>query len=529
MDHGGAETPFMKSRITRSLLEGLVPARLGSSYYVMDTEIPGFGVRVFPSGRSVYVVRWKGKPHEISDTRLQFLEAARTEARRLRLRLEEGEAPAVQRLFVEEARRVLAPDTFSAILEAAQRRYIDAGGSLSEANKILQHTLDELLERMEAEYRSTRNNEAGIRADLSLWRRHTIPALGGPVKRLRDITQAEVLALKDSMRETPVSANRALNLLHQALRLVSRLRPAWIEPYALPTEGVDRYPRYPRKTPLTKAELRALWAAVIAARRLRNLHPVALDLCELVLLTGARPGEPLRALKAWVERIETADDIAAVIRLPSAKGDRPGRTRGRVIALGREAAAIIERRVAAKPDNPYIFPGRFPGKPLTYGAFWRCWRSLLTMARLPHKVPYSARHTYVSEGEDAGAPLTPIKDAVGHQRITTTDSVYRTGKPTALLRTATTMSRHLASYGESPSVEAEARRLIEAHTVQEEPPERVPCGCGCGSMILRYADGKPSRERRFVVGHNRRKRPQAAQRADLAVEESVPSNLGGVA
>src|SRR5688572_5427058 len=97
------------------------------------------------------------------------------------------------------------------------------------------------------------------------------------------------------MRETPTSANRALDLLHQALRLVSRLRPAWIEAYALPTEGVDRYPLYPRKTPLTEAELRALWAAVIAARWLRNLHPVALDLCELVLLTGSRPGEPLRA------------------------------------------------------------------------------------------------------------------------------------------------------------------------------------------------------------------------------------------
>jgi integrase len=450
-----------RAKLTRSLIDGLAPAKPGSSYYAMDTKVPGFGIRVY-STQKVYVVRYKGKPYEIGDTRLKTLEEARSEARRRKIRIEEGQTPAIHSLFLEEARRILAPDLFGAVMEAAQERFVASGGVISEAQRLRGHTLGELATKMQEHYREHRRGEQGIRADSHRWNTKIVPRLGGPSRPLRDITQEDVEKMRNAYKDRPQEANKLVDLLHWGFKRVAKLRPPWIMEHEIPTSGVDRYPRFPRKRAFSEEELPRVWGALIAARRLQRFSPVSLDICELILLTGCRPGEPRPATVSWVEL--AADGSAGILRLPVAKGDRSGREQGRLIYLGRESVAVIQRRLHDIPpgEDRHLFPGRYPGQPINYGTVWLTFTKLFDMACIKGRVPYSFRHTYVSEGEDATVSIASMKDLVGHRKITTTDEHYRSAKTRRLLAAAQLMSSHLAAFaasGEELAAEIVARAI----------------------------------------------------------------------
>jgi len=433
----------------------------------MDTEVPGFGVRVYPT-RKVYIVRYRGKPYEVGDIRLvKSLEQARSDARRRKMRLEQGEGPAIASLFLEEARRLLAPDLFEAVMGAAQERYTAAGGVVSEVQRVTRRTLGELAEKIKAYYREQRTYAKGVVADCNRWDRKILPALGGPSRALRDIGQEDIERMMAPYRDRPQEANRLVDLLHWGLKKVSQARPPWLFPHELPTIGVERYPTHPKKRPFTEEELPRIWGALIACRRVQRLSPIALDACELILLTGCRPGEPLPALPSWVQILP--DNSAGFIRVPTAKGDRSGRERGRLIYLGSEGVAIIQRRLRSMvPGNPYIFPGQKKGTHLTYNGVWFVFRQIFELAEVEDRVPYSARHTYVSEGEDAGVVLSDMKDLAGHRSVNTTDTHYRTAKTRRLMAAAQQMSQHLAGF--AAAGESAAQEIAERMAASDEAP-----------------------------------------------------------
>lgn len=447
-----------KSKLSKASIEALPFAKPGGSYYQMDSEVPGFGIRVYPT-RKVYIVRYRGKPYEIGDVRLiKSLDEARSDARRRKMRLEQGEGPAIASLFLEEARRLLAPDLFEAIMGAAQERFVAAGGVVSEIQRVTRRTLGELAEKMKAHYREHRVTARGVRVDCRRWDQKIVPALGGPSRALRDISQEDIERMIAPFRDRPSEANQLVNLLHWGFRKVSIARPPWLLPHEIPTTGIEKYASHPRKRPFTEEELPKIWGALIACRRLKRCSPTCLDLCELILLTGCRPGEPLAAVPSWVEIL--SDESAGLIRVPTAKGDRPGREKGRSIYLGAEGVAIIQRRLRAmKPGNPYIFPGGNPGAHISYNSVWKTFRRLLTLAEVEDRVLYSARHTYVSEGEDAGVVLTDMKDLAGHRSVTTTDTHYRSAKTRRLMAAAQQMSQHLAGF--AVAGEVTAREITE--------------------------------------------------------------------
>ena len=74
-------------KLTKRLVESLEP--LEEEFFVWDTEIPGLGVRVYPSGARVYVVQ------------------ARFRGRTLRYRIGRHGAPWTTEQSRQEARRLL--------------------------------------------------------------------------------------------------------------------------------------------------------------------------------------------------------------------------------------------------------------------------------------------------------------------------------------------------------------------------------------------------------------------------------------
>src|ERR1700739_2556485 len=84
--HAGGKR-FGMAKLTKRTVDAL--SLTGREYFVWDDEIPGFGIRVLPSGRKSYVVQYKvGGRH--GETRRKSLglhgvltaEEARTKARR---------------------------------------------------------------------------------------------------------------------------------------------------------------------------------------------------------------------------------------------------------------------------------------------------------------------------------------------------------------------------------------------------------------------------------------------------------------
>ncbi len=379
-------------RLTRKLIDRAAFAAK-NPYYIMEGGSPrslrGFGVRVHRSQKH-YVVRFRRKPHFIGRTDVLPLSSAREKARALLLQLLDGKDPAPARYTVETLSRQY------------QRRHAKP-------------------------HKSKRSAED----DERMWRLHVLPVLG---KRfVREITSEDVQELHVAMAAKPFAANRVLALLSKAFNLAELW--GWRERGSNPTRGIQRYPEPPRQRHLNAREYKRLGAALTQARRERILPDTSLTAVELLLYTGCRPGEIFGLKWDWV------DLESRRIRLPKAKGDRPGRTkRGRVIWLNEPALAALHR-VERRDDSPYVLEGPRPGQPLK--SIKKTWDALCRMASIEGATPYSLRHSFVSEGVPAGVSLELVSDLAGHDDIDITDRVYRSRLDDAQIAAAETMGAHL--------------------------------------------------------------------------------------
>src|SRR5215467_8732836 len=86
----------MKTRLNKTAVEGIEPG--GTDVYAWDDRIPGFGVKVTPHGRRIYVLKYRaGRAQRwLVLGRLvgSYLAVARTKAIKLRGAISNGEDPA---------------------------------------------------------------------------------------------------------------------------------------------------------------------------------------------------------------------------------------------------------------------------------------------------------------------------------------------------------------------------------------------------------------------------------------------------
>ena len=194
-----------------------------------DRDLPGFGVRVYPSGTKTFVVqsRGEGRSRRITIGRHGAMTAgeARRRAARIIARIKYWDDPAPP-----------APARAEVTVAELAARYLE------------EHVAIRCKPRTRVLYRAA-------------VRQYIVPALGeAPVSSVR---REQVAALHHALRETPYAANRAVHLLARILDMAEDegLRPRG----ANPCRSIEKFRERPHERFLSEGELRRLGRVLEAA------------------------------------------------------------------------------------------------------------------------------------------------------------------------------------------------------------------------------------------------------------------------
>jgi hypothetical protein len=246
-----------KRAVDATTYEGGALGRGWRRCVVWDDDLHGFGVRVYPSGRRVFVLSYRAGGRK----RLATIGAYGV-------------------LTVEEARK-----RASHLL----REVGDGGDPVGERREYRRSpTVTEFAMRYLEEHARPKKKPASVAADERLLRLYVLPRWGA--RKLADITRADVARLHHDLQATPVQANRVLALLSKFFNLAEKweVRPD----HSNPVRHIERYAEHPKERYLSPAELARLGDALRDAEA-NGEHPSAVLAIRLLALTGARRNEIL--------------------------------------------------------------------------------------------------------------------------------------------------------------------------------------------------------------------------------------------
>ena len=340
----------------------------GKDAVFWDRDLPGFGVRVYTTGRKVYVVQSRGPdgPKRVTIGRHGKISA-------------------------EQARKDAAT-----IIDRIKR-----GESAVPPPPVPSWTVSDLAERYMEAYVAVSCQPATIKLCRGVVTKYILPELGElPIEA---VDRARVSALHCGLRDKPYQANRAVEVLSKMLSLAE----AWglTPPRQNPCRSVRKYKERRRERFLTPEEYRQLGRVLDGAEADGSVLPSAIAALRLLMLTGCRRNEIVTL------RWDDVDRTARELRL------RDSKTGARRVALTPAVEAVLDGipRVAG---NPWVIAGRKPDAHLS--SIEPVWARLRARAGLEDVRIHDLRHSYASRALALGEGLPMIGKLLGHTNVTTT-------------------------------------------------------------------------------------------------------------
>lgn len=388
--------------LTKRIIDQTACPEKGQTF-LRDRSLPGFGLRL-TKGSKVFILekRINGRNRRIviGPYGPLTVDEARKKAEKLIGRIASGEDPAEERS--EKRKEAAFKDLAAAYLDYARVH-----------NKP-----------------SAKNYEYTINRDL-------LPIWGN--RKVTAISKADVSALHSRIgKDHPYAANRLLALIGRIFTLAAE----WgytPEDHPNPARGtgIVKFKEDPRDRWVTESELPRLAAAIN-----KDPNPFIKAALWLYLLTGCRKTELLSA--KW----EDIDFDRCEIRLPKTKAHRT-----HFIPLSEPAVRIL-RSLPRFENNPHVFPGRYPGRPLQ--GIRRPWDAVKKEAGLPDIHIHDLRRTLGSWLATSGESLNLIGKILNHS----------TPRVTAIYS-------RLAETKVKTALEDHGRRLLAAASPKEDPAERM--------------------------------------------------------
>ena len=334
-----------------------------------DDLMPGFGVRVFSSGRKTFVLSYRHQERKrlmtIGAYGVLTVDQARDRARTHLVSVTDGNDPLAERTRLAQGETV--KDLATAYLE----RY-------AKPHK-----------------KTWKQDEASLR--------DVIVKRWGSLK-LTALKRADVGALHRMLGAShPYAANRTVELVSRMFTLASQ----WgflPEDYPNPGRRIQAFKETRRDRFVRADEMPRLAAAIDA-----ETSPYLRTAFWLYLLTGMRKQELLNA--KWKD----IDYDAGLWRLPKTKSGRVHH-----IPLSTRAVALL-KALPREEGNPHVIPGLRAGQPLQNTD--RTWRRIRKCAGLEDVRLHDLRRTVGSYMAQDGASLHLIGTVLNH-RDTSTTAVY---------------------------------------------------------------------------------------------------------
>ncbi len=355
-------------RLTKRTVDQIAPGSTDTIHW--DDELRGFGVRVWPTGRKVYLVmsRVKGRLRKITIGPHGPItaEKARVRAHEIISEAKAGRDPAKEQ---DQARK--AP-TVKGLGERFLKEHV--------------------------EVRCKPSTQAEYKRSLELF---INPKIGA--RKVTDIERRDVAELHHSFSHIPYQANRTLGVLSKMFNLaeVWGLRPDGSNPCL----HVKKYPEQKRERFLSPEEFAALGKALREVEADGSETQSAVDAIRLLMLTGGRLSE-IMTLK-W----DYVDLKARELRLPDSK------TGAKIVHFGKTASDVL-KGIEKLEDNPYVITGKKQGSRLN--DLQHPWRRIRAKAGLDDVRIHDLRHSYASGALALGEGLPMIGKLLGHTQVQTT-------------------------------------------------------------------------------------------------------------
>ncbi|HEY9226959.1 MAG TPA: tyrosine-type recombinase/integrase [Gemmatimonadaceae bacterium] len=433
--------------LTKRSVDALKPLAAGD-YFVWDDEIPGFGCRVYPSGKRVYVLKYR-------------LGGRAGRQRRRKLGAHGVVTP-------EEARR----NARALLGTVAKKEDPHAESDRARVATRVSEVIDGYLRHVDAKKKPTTASEY-----RRLFKKHIVPAIG--TMPLVDVTPAVVGRLHHKLRRTPIQANRVLARLSGFFSYCHD-RHLIDRSVANPCASVEHYREEASERFLSPAEIARLGQALTKAaavglpqppRRSRKpatgptakhrakktagkplpANPLAVGAIRLALLTGMRRGEVLGL--RWSE----VDKEHGILQLADSKTGR------KAVPVGAPALALLDSLPRIK-DCPFVFPSASGKRPLE--SVRRVWDAVRVAAKLEEVRFHDLRHSFAAAMAEQGESLLLIGSILGHRDVRTTDRYAHLADDRRRSAADTTSARLAEAMGLAAAAAAQPAKVIPLNARQ---------------------------------------------------------------
>lgn len=377
----------LPSRITKRVVDAAQPA--GKDYVLWDDEIPGFGLRVYASGKKSYVIQYR------ADGR----------SRRFTLGLH---GP----LTAEDARK----------LAKAKLGDVAQGENPAEEKATIcrDPSLNELcdLYLKEGPVLRPQKKASSWKTDGSNIDRHIRPLLGR--RKLAALTKLDVQRFQADVSVGKTAADEKTGFRGRAIvrggRAVAARATALLRAilnFAVerglsegnPARNIQLNKVAQRERFLTTQEFARLGAALEEETESAEAKP-SVTAIRLLILTGCRKTEILSLQWRFI------DWERGLLRLPDSK------TGAKIVPLGAPAVALL-RSVPRLEGEPYVFASPRKGRHLV--GLQKVWERVREAAKLPGVRLHDLRHSFASVAVEGGFSLFMVGKVLGHKDTRTTE------------------------------------------------------------------------------------------------------------
>jgi len=366
----------MKAKLTKTEVD---KARSGpKDFYIWDTLDTGFGLKVTPAGKKVFIVQYRiggrsGRTRRVTlgrygprNSKALTPEQARRIAKQIIGQVANGDDPADVKTKERQKGKLI--DHLTTYFE-------------TEIMPALKPTTIDAYERVIRLY---------VPQKLK-------------TRKTANIEKLDIRDLRNSMKSNPYGANKTIAFLSAFFN--------WCEGQDIrennsnPCKGLKKYKEKSHDRFLNPSEQLMLAEALEASVESDFYNPYAVAAIRLLMFTGARKSEVLTLQWEWVD-FETK-----TLNLPDSK------TGQKTIYLNAPALEVLSN-IPRVIDNPYVIVGFKAGHHLIN--LQKPWNRIRTTAGLTDVRLHDLRHTFASIAVMGGMSLPMVGALLGHKHSRTT-------------------------------------------------------------------------------------------------------------